>query len=78
MSSKIKKWGNSLGIRIPKVVVEQAHLEENAEVEIMHQDGKIIIFPSNKKITLESLLKRINKNNLHQVLDEKNEGNEEW
>ena len=78
MSTKIQKWGNSLGVRIPKIIAEQAHLLENSEVEILHQDGKIVIFPSNKKHTLASLLKQINKNNLHDLQNEKREGNEEW
>ena len=42
MSAKIQKWGNSLGVRIPKILAEQAHLKENSEVEILHQDGKIV------------------------------------
>ena len=42
MSSKLQKWGNSIGVRIPKSVIEQAKLELNSEVEIEHKDGKII------------------------------------
>lgn len=34
---KTKRWGSSLGIVIPKAVVEELHLSENQEVEIeMH------------------------------------------
>ena len=32
---KTKKWGSSLGIVIPKAVVEELHLSENQEVEIV-------------------------------------------
>ena len=53
MSAKIQKWGNSLGIRIPKSIIEKANLNENSEVEIENKDGAIIIFPRQKKLSLD-------------------------
>lgn len=35
VSIKPKKWGNSLGILLPKQVVIEANLNENSEVEIL-------------------------------------------
>ncbi|MBI5003430.1 AbrB/MazE/SpoVT family DNA-binding domain-containing protein [Candidatus Woesearchaeota archaeon] len=29
-----RKWGNSLGITLPKELVEQAHIKENEEVKV--------------------------------------------
>ncbi len=37
---RLRKWGNSLGAVIPKKVVEEAHLKENAEVFIRIEDVK--------------------------------------
>lgn len=34
ISGKIKKWGNSFGVLIPKQEVERMHLAENQEVTI--------------------------------------------
>ena len=76
--AKIQKWGNSLGIRIPKSVIEKANLEENSEVEIENKDGAIIIFPRQKKESLADLLSQITKNNLHHEDEYKIEGNEVW
>ena len=41
----IKKWGNSLGVRIPKNIAETGRLKVDQEVNIETVDGKIIITP---------------------------------
>lgn len=78
MSAKIQKWGNSLGVRIPKNIIETIELEENSEVEIEAKDGAIIIFPKQKKQSLSSLLSQITKSNLHKADEDEVEGNEVW
>jgi antitoxin MazE len=78
MSVKIQKWGNSLGVRIPKAVIEKVNLGEHSEVEVESKDGTIVIFPAQRKYSLESLLNKITKNNLHHEDDFKVEGNEVW
>ena len=78
MSVKIQKWGNSLGVRIPKTVIEKVNLSENSEVEIESKNGTIVIFPAKKEYSLDSLLEQITKNNLHSQEDFKTEGNEVW
>ncbi|MCZ0931756.1 MAG: AbrB/MazE/SpoVT family DNA-binding domain-containing protein [Oligoflexia bacterium] len=65
MSSKIQKWGNSLGVRIPKVIIEKANLSLNSKVEIECKNQKIIIFSQNKPILLKDLLSQATKDNLH-------------
>lgn len=78
MSGKIQKWGNSLGIRIPKPVIEKLKLTENSEVEVEHKDGAIIIFPVKKKFSLEALVGGITKDNCHKEEDLQSEGHEVW
>jgi antitoxin MazE len=78
MSVKIQKWGNSLGVRIPKAVIEKVNLSENSEVEIESKNGTIVIFPAKRKYSLDFLLEQITKNNLHSEGDFKAEGNEVW
>lgn len=41
VKAKIVKIGNSQGIRIPKLLLDQAELGEEVELEV--QDGRIII-----------------------------------
>ena len=78
MSAKIQKWGNSLGVRIPKNIINKIELEENSEVDIEAKDGTIIIFPKQKKKSLSSLLSQITKSNLHKAYEDEFEGIEVW
>ena len=67
--TKVHKWGNSLGIRIQKVVAEQIDLRENTEVRITVQDNALVITPVPRKATLESLLSQVTPENIHAVVD---------
>lgn len=78
MSVKIQKWWNSLGIRIPKTIIEEMNLSENAEVEVEHKDGVIIIFQAQKKFSLKGLVDQITTDNLHEEEIFVKEGNEFW
>jgi len=63
MQVTIKKWGNSLGIRIPKNILNSLHLKENQNLNIDIQNGNILIKPVTKE--LENLLAQIEPKNLH-------------
>ncbi|WP_186078696.1 AbrB/MazE/SpoVT family DNA-binding domain-containing protein [Burkholderia gladioli] len=39
----VKRWGNSLAIRIPASVANEARLTENGEVEIEVCDGVVMV-----------------------------------
>ena len=54
----IKKWGNSLAARIPKVIADMIRLEKDQTVTIEAKDGRIIITPvqSKKEYSLDELL----------------------
>lgn len=39
----VQKWGNSLGVRIPKVVLDAAAISENDKVELQQDGGTISI-----------------------------------
>ena len=70
MQAKIKKWGNSLALRIPKIFASDANLKINNIVDISIEKGSIIITPINdKEYTLEKLLKGVSKSNLHGEFD---------
>lgn len=58
--SKVQKWGNSQGIRIPKYILHKAEINEGDNVEISLEDDKIILFKPRKLLknyTLEELFK---------------------
>jgi len=43
MRSTIQKWGNSQAIRLPKAILDIAHLTENEQVQIFAEQDKSII-----------------------------------
>uniref|UniRef100_A0A7C3I0S8 AbrB/MazE/SpoVT family DNA-binding domain-containing protein n=1 Tax=Gracilinema caldarium TaxID=215591 RepID=A0A7C3I0S8_9SPIR len=77
MQTVVQKWGNSLGIRIPSSYVKTFSLKQGSSVDIVEEDGKIVIIP--KKITLADLLDKIHENNLHEPIESgPSVGKEEW
>ncbi|WP_309499642.1 AbrB/MazE/SpoVT family DNA-binding domain-containing protein [Sulfurovum sp.] len=78
MTVSIKKWGNSLALRIPKDIAQTLHIENNSTLELSIKDGALVIEPVNETL-LESLVSGINADNLHTEVDTgKAVGNEEW
>lgn len=70
MTTKIKMWGNSLGVRIPKYVSEELLLREGAEVDVVVENKSIVISPTQKsKYDLKTLVSRITKKNRHGEVD---------
>ena len=70
MNTKIKKWGNSFGVRIPKDFIDDLKLE-NASVSVSMVGGSIVIKPIKIKpvYTLENLVSKITKHNQHPEID---------
>ena len=43
MTTTIQKWGNSQGIRIPKMLLDSVNWSENEQITIKVDNGKLII-----------------------------------
>jgi len=70
MQTKIKKWGNSLALRIPKSFALNANLRQNELVDISIDKEKIIITPiGEKEYSLDELLEGVSEDNLHGEFD---------
>lgn len=70
MQTKIKKWGNSLALRIPKSFALNAKLRQNELVDISIDKEKIIITPiGEKEYSLDELLEGVSADNLHGEID---------
>ena len=67
MEAIIKKWGNSLGIRIPNFILREFSLKDGSVVDI-HDKGKEIIIKPVKKNNLPEMLSKINENNIHREI----------
>lgn len=59
MANKVQKWGNSNGIRIPKVYLEALNLKSGDAVNITREGEQIIVTKALRKP--ESLKTRIKK-----------------
>lgn len=66
MQTKIQKWGNSLGLRIPKSLAAEAQVEEGSTVDLAVEDGAVVVRPLRaRKYVLSELLGRVDRRNLH-------------
>ncbi|NLO21716.1 MAG: AbrB/MazE/SpoVT family DNA-binding domain-containing protein [Syntrophomonadaceae bacterium] len=63
MEAKVSKWGNSLGIRIPQWIAEQADISDGSIIEIDFKDKAILI--KKKELSLEEMLNSITPENQH-------------
>jgi antitoxin MazE len=70
MKATAQKWGNSLAIRVPKRMAEEAGLREKDAVDIEVHEGTLVVRPHFRRVyRLEDLLKRITPRNVHHELD---------
>jgi antitoxin MazE len=54
---RVTKWGNSLGLRVPRDIAARTGLTEGARVEIEgFEDGRIVVTPSRRRFTIEELV----------------------
>lgn len=66
MITRLRKWGNSLAVRIPKSFAVEALLAEETPVELWLGEGKRIVQPLRpRQVTLGELLRGVADENLH-------------
>lgn len=79
MKSKLQKWGNSLALRIPKMIAKDAKVGQGSVVDISYKEGCLIVKAVKKEKTLEELLSKITDENLQEEIDFGDpEGKEVW
>jgi antitoxin MazE len=70
MHVRVRKWGNSLAVRIPKPLAEDAEVKEGTVLNLAVFEGKVVAVPvQKKKLSLKQLLAKVNKKNLHEEID---------
>lgn len=55
MITRIQKWGNSQGIRIPKFILEAVHWNGNEKLVVSTENDKIIIERAEKRKNIKEL-----------------------
>ncbi|HTM02514.1 MAG TPA: AbrB/MazE/SpoVT family DNA-binding domain-containing protein [Vicinamibacterales bacterium] len=68
-STQLSKWGNSLGVRLPRSVTREVHIDEGDTVQVSVDNGTIVIRPSRPRYSLEDLVRRITRQNRHDDTD---------
>lgn len=71
MTATVQKWGNSLAIRLPKLVAAKGHLRQGMTVQLEQTDRGLLIRPAlpKRRPTLKSLLVRYKGPNPHGEFD---------
>ncbi len=49
MNTTIQRWGNSQGVRLPKIILEQSGIAENDKVQIFVEGDSIILKKAAKR-----------------------------
>ncbi|MBU0459009.1 AbrB/MazE/SpoVT family DNA-binding domain-containing protein [Patescibacteria group bacterium] len=68
MKTRLTKWGNSLGIRLPKVFAVHLGVDSGEEVDITLKKDSVVISKSSAP-TLEELLTKVTPENMHEEID---------
>lgn len=80
MRVQLRKWGNSLALRIPKPFAEDVGVQEGTAVRLSVSKGRLVAVPiHSQKIRLSDLLEGVTKENLHgEVSTGPRVGREAW
>ncbi len=70
MQTRVQKWGNSLGVRIPRGLAEHVGLGAGSEVNLSARDGALVVKPAiPAEFDLEQLLAGVTDDNLHASIE---------
>lgn len=80
MRTRVVKWGNSLGLRIPRAFAEEARVSDGTPVDLTLEDGCLIIRAAALGTwTLDGLLDGVTAANLHAAVETGDpQGRESW
>jgi antitoxin MazE len=69
MESRVRRWGNSLGLRIPKSVADDLGLSQDCEVSLEVARGQLIVRPKSRTYKLDELLSKLSRGQIHSETD---------
>lgn len=67
VNATIQKWGNSQGVRLPKIILDTLGFAENDKVEITTTETSIILTKAKKHKTIEERLEAFYGKNINQI-----------
>jgi antitoxin MazE len=70
MQTKIQRWGNSLGLRIPRSFAEEAGVEAGSQVDLSVREGNLVVRAAKRRKYRQSeLLEKVTAKNLHDEVE---------
>lgn len=80
MRTTIRKWGNSVSIRLPAALMKAMRWHIEQELELREDDGRLVIEPARGvEYRLDDLVRDISDQNRHDQVDTGNAvGREAW
>ncbi|MFO7899052.1 MAG: AbrB/MazE/SpoVT family DNA-binding domain-containing protein [Planctomycetota bacterium] len=70
MHTKIRKWGNSLALRIPRSFAKETRLRSGSVVDLRMKDGRLVVDPQPApRYSLDALLEGVTDENRHAEVD---------
>lgn len=69
MHSNIKRWGNSLALRLPAAILGGTVFELDMEVDVRVEGNRLIVEPVREPLNLDAMIAAITPENRHDVVD---------
>jgi antitoxin MazE len=69
MNVRVARWGNSLGVRIPRHIAEHAGLRAGAQVEVEAEGDRIVIRYARPRYRLGELLQGMTPEAMHEAFE---------
>lgn len=69
MRASVARWGNSLALRLPKSLAEDAHLSEGASVILTSEHGRLIVENARPRYVLADLLAKMKPEHRREEVD---------
>jgi antitoxin MazE len=69
MQVLLSKWGNSLGLRLPKALTAEIGVSDGQKVEVRAENGRIIVEPVRKTLTLEQMMENVTPEAMREAWD---------
>jgi antitoxin MazE len=69
MQVRISKWGNSLGVRVPKDVAAKVGLSEGSRVDVSVEQDRIVISAKRPVYNLDELLVGVTPKAMREAFD---------
>ena len=63
MQAVVRKWGNSLALRIPSLWAKDNNIKNGSKIEVIAEKGKMLILPQKK--SLDDVLALVTSDNIH-------------